>query len=231
MDKKDILNKLMVYLGFKKDVELARFLGVSSQTLSNWKSRNTYKPQLIYSKCPEINFKWILTGEGPMLKYSELYLDLQKEGVNEPFYTSSLYTEDVQNIPLYNLDTGMNLQDIISDKKNAKNNFIRLPNISSSNCDGAIYVRNDSMRPLFKSGDIIAFKIVSKEDIFWGEMYLVEIEIDANNSFLTIRYLQNSELGKGYIKLTGENPQYESQDILLEKVKTLALIHASIRLY
>ncbi|PQL90353.1 LexA family transcriptional regulator [Apibacter adventoris] len=229
MDKREIFNKLMIYLGFKKDVELARFLGISSQTLSNWKSRNTYKPQLIHKKCPEINIEWLLTGNGPMLNYKNSYFDIKKQKVNEPIYNRDSSNENLHNIPLYNLDTGLGLKDAIFNSKNIITNYIKIPNLS--NCDGAIYVRNDSMYPLFKSGDIIAFKIVSKDNMFWGEMYLIEIVIDENNSFLTIRYLQKSELGKDSIKLTCENPQYEPQDIPLEKVKTLALIRASIRLY
>ncbi|MDO4224760.1 MAG: hypothetical protein Q4C75_02585, partial [Bergeyella zoohelcum] len=50
------------------DAEFARFLEIPAQNLSKWKARNTYDIELIYTKCPEINPEWLLTGQGEMLK-------------------------------------------------------------------------------------------------------------------------------------------------------------------
>lgn len=68
MDKVLILNKIIDYYSFKNDSRFAEFLGITPQTLSNWKSRNTFDIELIYTKCVVFNAEWLLTGKGPMLK-------------------------------------------------------------------------------------------------------------------------------------------------------------------
>ena len=42
MDKSLILNKIKSYLNLKSDTELANFLGIKPQVLSNWRARNTF---------------------------------------------------------------------------------------------------------------------------------------------------------------------------------------------
>jgi hypothetical protein len=66
-----ILNEIKSYYGFKKDADFARFLGITPQTLSNWKARDTFDPVLVYTKCVDLNPHWVLVGEGEMTKNSD----------------------------------------------------------------------------------------------------------------------------------------------------------------
>lgn len=69
MDKSLILNEIKKHLNFKSDSDFANYLGIKPQVLSNWRSRNTFDTDLIYTKCLEfINAEWLLTGKGSMLK-------------------------------------------------------------------------------------------------------------------------------------------------------------------
>jgi hypothetical protein len=68
MKKSEVLQVIQEYYKFEKDTEFAKFLGISSQVLSNWKSRNTYDVKIIYTKCVEFSPEWLLTGKEPMLK-------------------------------------------------------------------------------------------------------------------------------------------------------------------
>jgi len=68
MNKEQKINKLKEYLNFKNDGDLATFLGIKANTLSNWKSRDSMDYELIISKCENIDANWLLTGKGPMLK-------------------------------------------------------------------------------------------------------------------------------------------------------------------
>lgn len=68
MDKRLMLNEIKKYYKFKSDAEFAMHLGITPQNLSNWKARNTFDAELIYTKCEELNPKWLLTGKGEMLK-------------------------------------------------------------------------------------------------------------------------------------------------------------------
>ena len=68
MNKLLILNEIKSYLNIKSDTEFAVFLGIKPQVLSNWKARNTFDIDLIYTKCEFIDANWLLTGQGEMLK-------------------------------------------------------------------------------------------------------------------------------------------------------------------
>ena len=111
MDKSLILKNIKEHFFFKKDVDFAKFLGISSQTLSNWYSRNTFDAQLIYTKCENINSEWLLTGKGEMLK---------KDSTNKQEDASYNVSNDIKNDTLnesaqiYN--TAQNLSSIIDDK-------------------------------------------------------------------------------------------------------------------
>lgn len=72
-DKELIISRIKSHYNFKSDAELARFLGIASNTLANWHKRNTINIELILTKCDELNADWILKGRGlPIRKYQEL---------------------------------------------------------------------------------------------------------------------------------------------------------------
>lgn len=68
VDKKKILNEIKEYKKFKSNADFARFLGITPQGLATWYARNTFKVNKIANAIPELNYSWLLTGEGPMLK-------------------------------------------------------------------------------------------------------------------------------------------------------------------
>lgn len=70
MNKCQILNEIKSYLGFSKDADFARFLGISPQTLSSWHRRNMYDIDILYAKCVDINPEYLISGRGDMLRKS-----------------------------------------------------------------------------------------------------------------------------------------------------------------
>lgn len=68
MEVSKILDEIKEYYKFKTDAEFARFLNIRPQSLSNWRSRNSFNPFLVYKQCPEINPDWILLGKRPIKK-------------------------------------------------------------------------------------------------------------------------------------------------------------------
>ena len=109
----------------------------------------------------------------------------------------------------------------------ALKNYIHIPNLPK--CDGAIYVVGDSMYPLLKSGDIVLYKqLNSLNDVFWGDMYLLSIDIDGEE-YVTVKYIQKSEK-EGCIKLVSQNPHHADKDVEMGRVRALALVKASIRM-
>ena len=50
MRKADILDRIVTWYGLKNKTELARFLGVTPQTISNWYSRDSIDYDLIFGR-------------------------------------------------------------------------------------------------------------------------------------------------------------------------------------
>lgn len=135
-----------------------------------------------------------------------------------------------QLIPLYDLQASAGLVELFQDSKaNVPVESIQIPNLPK--CDGAVYVTGDSMYPLLKSGDIVIYKEIQDilNNIFWGEMYLISIDMDGEE-YISVKFLQKSDLGNEYIKLVSQNSHHQSKDISLSKVRALAIVKASIRI-
>lgn len=228
MDKTIILNKIKKHYGFTKDSQLVKHLGITSQILYNWKRRNSYNIKLIYTKCGIFNYEWLLTGKEPMLKkdnikYNNLYLAEESE--------YNFHKSKKNHIPLYHLDRNGGLRNIFNKKFDQKDiiDFIKLPDLAD--CDGAAYVKGNSMLPTIQNGDIVIFKTISLKDIFWGELYLIELSMDNNSYYIVIKYIQKSEKGEQFVKLIGQDSKNAPQDIPVSKINAMALILGSIRIF
>ena len=156
--------------------------------------------------------------------------DVELEGVtiiNRPKYTEKV--EENGELYLYDIEAAANLKSLLVNKDQNILGKISIPNIPK--CDGAVYVKGDSMYPLLKSGDIIAYKEVPVEiqHIFYGEMYLVSIDIEGEE-YLTVKYINQSERGCEWIKLVSYNQHHQPKDFPLSSVRALALVKLSIRM-
>jgi len=49
-------------LNISTDVELSKLLGIRNSTISTWKSRNTLDYDLIFEKCKNIDYQFLITG-------------------------------------------------------------------------------------------------------------------------------------------------------------------------
>ena len=67
-----ILQAIKVYKGFKSNLALSQYLGVSNSALSNWTARGTLDESLIRSKIPEIRVEFLRTGEYPMIEQGDM---------------------------------------------------------------------------------------------------------------------------------------------------------------
>lgn len=108
MNKSLILNRIKLAYSLKNDAELARFLEIQRNTLSNWYSRNTIDYDKVFLKCELLNFDWLLTGEGNMLK-SELN--------EQKFSNNDKYTASLEKINALQEDKITNLEKTIKELK------------------------------------------------------------------------------------------------------------------
>ena len=68
MDKVAMIERLIAHYTGGNKARFAAMLGVKSQNINTWISRNTFDAELIYTKCLDVSGDWLLSGEGPMLK-------------------------------------------------------------------------------------------------------------------------------------------------------------------
>jgi phage repressor protein C with HTH and peptisase S24 domain len=202
--------------------QLAQRLGIGKAALSmieTGKCGLSTRNKNILVQDLNVNPDWLDTGKGNMFNA-------------EPDLTAFRLRSDnslpMQSVPLYSIEGTAGLVPLFNDNTSNKPiNFIHIPNLPK--CDGAIYIVGDSMYPLLKSGDIVLYKQLQHiEDIFWGDMYLLSIDIDGEE-FITVKYIQKSDK-EGYIKLVSENRHHADKEIQMSRIRALALVKASIRI-
>lgn len=170
------------------------------------------------------NYKWIIGGKGEMLKQKE---EIHITSMHMNRKTKSGIIEN-QEVPLYDFPAVAGLRELFdSGQPNEVLQTIKIPNLPK--CDGAIYVTGDSMYPLLKSGDIILYKETTVRDIFFGEMYLLSLRTADFNDYVTIKFVQKSDLGDEYIKLVSQNQHHQPKDFKISDVTAIALVKASVR--
>ena len=201
---------------------LANRLGIGKSALSmieTGKASLSERNQNILIQELNINPEWLKTGLGKMFN-----------GL-PPASMSPMQNEILlhkQSVPLYNIEVAASLASIFSNRSSfSPVDYIYIPNLP--HCDGAIRLTGDNMHPLLNSGDIILYKQVNEiENIFWGEMYLLSIDMEGEE-YITVKYIQKSEK-KNFIKLVSYNPQNTDKDIPTNKIKALAIVKATIRI-
>ncbi|MBR6830810.1 MAG: helix-turn-helix domain-containing protein [Tidjanibacter sp.] len=202
---------------------LAVKLGVGKSALSmieTGKAALSERNRNILIQELNVNPEWIDRGKGEMFNCSPDEF--------QTFRKKSDSTVPYQSVPLYNIEGTAGLVPLFLDKERHQPiDYIHIPNLPK--CDGAIYVAGDSMYPLLKSGDIVLYKQMNDiENIFWGDMYLLSIDIDGEE-YITVKYIQKSDK-EGYVRLVSQNPHHADKDVRISQIRALAFIKASIRM-
>lgn len=200
----------------------SELIGAKEATTRNYLGRgsmpNAEYLELIFNSIENINAEWLLSGKGDMFKEKEVkvYANRTDTRVEE------------QAIPLYDHKASAGLTKLFSNSENILD-YIRVPNLPK--CDGAVHISGDSMYPLLKSGDIVMYKQIHDilNGIFWGEMYLVSLNLD-DEDYTLVKYIQRSELGDDFVKLVSQNQHHAPKDVPLKSIRALGYIKASIRI-
>ncbi len=209
------------HLGWTQE-QLAQRFGIGKAALSmieTGKAGLTARNRNILVQELNVNPEWLESGRGEMFNAEP---DLQA------FMLRTDSSLPMQSVPLYSIEGTAGLVPLFNNREELKPvNFIHIPNLPK--CDGAIYIVGDSMYPLLKSGDIVLYKQLQHiDDIFWGDMYLLSIEIDGEE-YIMVKYIQKSDK-EGYVKLVSENRHHAEKEIPMNRIRALALVKASIRM-
>nr|MBU3862089.1 S24 family peptidase [Flavobacterium sp. MC2016-06] len=197
-------------------------LGFSNKFLDNSSNMGTDKACKILLHYPEINAHWLLTGDGKMLKQQNLN-DLEN---SDNKAKNQLYSNQI--VPLYDLETIVSLRELFNSNQSHKIiDTLKIPNLPK--CDGAVIITGDSMYPVLKSGDLALYKEIDLETIFFGEIYLISIQLNNLEEHITVKYILKSEKGDNFLKLACENNNYQANDVPISKITALGFIKASVR--
>ncbi len=219
--KGDRIKLLRKAIGLTQE-QLAHKLGIGKAALSmieTGKAGLSSRNKNILVQELNVNPEWIDNGTEPMFNA-------------EPDLTAYLHRTDnslpMQSVPLYSIEGTAGLVPLFTDSaRTTPINYIHIPNLPK--CDGAIYIVGDSMYPLLKSGDIVLYKqLKDLGDIFWGDMYLLSIDLDGEE-YITVKYIQKSDR-EGYVKLVSQNPHHADKEVAVDRIRALALVKASIRM-
>lgn len=228
MDAHQKIKEARELLGLSQ-IQFAERIGVTQKDVSQMESGNK-------KFIPNRYIEFLLHESFDLNSIFDQHSDLKKKNlalVGEGSAVYKLKTDrDIsdQSIPLYDIEAAAGLVDLFQHKNSSKPiDTIRIPNLPK--CDGAVFITGDSMYPLLKSGDIVAYKEIHdfENDIFWGEMYLISVEV-AGEEWVSVKYIQKSDKGDKYIRLVSQNQHHSPKDVLISKVRALALIKASIRI-
>lgn len=218
---KNRLRQIRKELGVTQE-SLAHKLGIGKSALSmieTGRAALSERNKNILVQDLNVNPDWLETGIGEIFNAPQEYTQ---------FLRGSDQTVPLQSVPLYNIEGTAGLVPLFLDKSaNKPIDYIHIPNLPK--CDGAIYVVGDSMYPLLKSGDIVLYKqLNSIDNIFWGDMYLLSIDIDGEE-YVTVKYIQKSEK-PDCVKLVSQNAHHAEKDVEVSRIRALAFVKASIRM-
>lgn len=173
-----------------------------------------------------ISAEWLLTGKGKMIKSPEAYRADEQSPSIIPLTESPGKNLDVSEIPLYNVSASAGLDKLFADGGELLGK-ISVPDMPR--CDGAVHVIGDSMYPLLKSGDIIAYKTVNDlQSINYGEIYILQLDNQGDIS-IVVKYIKHSDIGDDHIKLVSYNKEHDPKDIPLSWIQAIARVTFCIR--
>jgi Predicted transcriptional regulator len=160
---------------------------------------------------PDINTEWLITGQGEMLRSSE---------VNTPIvnYTSA-------GNPYYNVDFQGGFELLLNDQTINPEYYI---NFEPFNQSGAVWcnVSGKSMEPEISNGDKIVLKEVKDWKTFlpMGEIYGV-----ITDEFRTIKRIRKATNPENWL-LVPSNPDYDKQEIPIIKIRAIFQVLGSVKM-
>ena len=207
-----MLDALKECLNMPKNKDLAEYLGITSQAVSNWYSRNTFDTELIYTKCDFLNPEWLLTGKGEMLKTEKPPTHIKKQ------------REEEETRPRIPMDATAGSLSIAVDNVTMEQ-CEQMPVIKAfSRYDFTIFARGDSMEPEYHSGDELACLYIKNTSfVQWGRTHV----LDTAQGIIVKRIFDNEEA----ILCKSDNELYPDFNIHKSELYNIALVIGVLRRY
>ena len=221
----DILDRVKIAYGIKTDAGLARFLEISVSTPSNWRSRDSLDFKLIFTKCRDLNFNWLIKGEGePRIEEKNEQPVLAEAPGIYPINGSRVDNEDLTIVPVYSdvLSAGAGADaasaEIVGTMGFMTTWLRQEARIDPSRAFVAM-VRGDSMIDVLFDGDLVLGERVSEIDhhgIFvlrrWNDIHVKHVQKDGR-----------------YVRLISHNPIYPPIELEAPSEEELTIVGRVVR--
>lgn len=212
--------------------------GISNGVLDKKSGLSMDTIEKFYSKYPEINPEWLLTGKEEMIKRNVNKLQHNNSVTKSVTFSEETKSKEyatVLNEPTDHYGVGIPLIPIeamagfgsgstqVMDYDTKK---YLVPEFTELKVDFMIRIKGDSMYPKYNSGDLVACKKLILNDVFfqWNKVYVLDTEQGA-----LIKRLKKSKKDD-CVTLISDNPSYDPFDLHLSKINALAIVVGVIRL-
>lgn len=163
MGKTEMILALIEHYSNGNKAQFANLLGITPQGLSTWIKRGSFDIELVFAKCEGVSAKWLLSGQGSMLK--------DGENAEIPAFVS---TDKNVGKPYYDVDFLGGFDEVFNSQVSIPACNIVVPGFEKANlwCN----VTGHSMEPKITHGDILALRECTVSDIQYGEIYAVVLD-------------------------------------------------------
>lgn len=181
------------------DIALGWGNGMVGKVASGKSSITVHSIENLFSKFPEINPEWLLTGVGSMVRARNKTLGVPLVG----------------NVVAWAGNGGG------SDKDEYVSGYIDAP--AYRNCDVAISVEGASMEPVLKSGDIVLVSLTTSfVDLLWGKIHLV-----VTSESCQVKYLFPGNC-PDCLRMVSANPVFQEQVVKHQDVLKIYQVKGKI---
>ncbi len=209
------LSYLIDYQTSGNKKKFAESIGYKPQVITNMVSGRKTKPSYdvlnaIITTFVDVNADWLLTGEGEMLKTEQKAVMIPND----------------KGIPLIPLDAMAGFGTGSQQLMEYDTECYVVPEFTELNVDYMIRVKGSSMYPKYNSGDIVACKKLSLNDLFfqWNKVYV----LDTSQGPIIKRI--DPGKNKEHITLKSDNENYKPFELHLSQINAIALVVGVIRL-
>lgn len=198
------IDRIYEYLTIKgiKPTVLEKEIGLSNGYLSVQRKRNADIGEGVLNKiidyCRDVSPVWLLTGRGTMMMPASSAPEVITSGGHQKHDIKSK-----ASTPYYDVDFVGGFDEVFNDQTIQPDCYINVPGFEKAElwCN----VRGNSMSPIISSGDLIALRRCSFENIKFGEIYAVVMD-----DLRTIKKIRSAELSS-QLRLIPINPDYDEQ--------------------
>lgn len=191
-------------------------IGVSRGTLESKSSITEDVMARFIARFPQVSPSWLLTGNGDMIISQNT--DMKNEELPVAHRTES--NEGIPLIPI-NVMAGAFTGDLSVMEYECDRYIIP----SFKGADFLIGVKGSSMYPRYNSGDIVACKRLSLQDLFfqWNKVYV----LDTDQGPLIKRIKPGTD--KDHVTIVSDNKDYEPFELAIDHIYHVALVVGVIR--